>query len=38
MAPILKVVDPYKDYTVYTDASKEGLGENIISIRTCGML
>ena len=26
MAPILKVVDPYKFYTVCTDASKEGLG------------
>ena len=26
MAPILKVADPYKDYTVCTDASKEGLG------------
>ena len=26
MAPILKVVDPYKDYTMCTDASKEGFG------------
>ena len=26
MAPILKVGDPYKDYTICTDASKEGLG------------
>ena len=26
MAPILNVADPYKDYTVCTDASKEGLG------------
>ena len=26
MAPILKVADPYKDYTVCTDASKEELG------------
>ena len=26
MAPILKVDDPYKDYTVCTNASKEGLG------------
>jgi hypothetical protein len=24
--PILKVVDPYKDFTVCIDASKEGLG------------
>ena len=30
MAPILKVDDPYKDYTVCTDASKEGLGEYYI--------
>ena len=27
MAPILNVAGPYKDYTVCTDASKEGLGE-----------
>ena len=27
MDPILRVVDPYKDYTICTDASKEGLGE-----------
>ena len=26
MAQILKVVGPYKNYMVYTDASKEGLG------------
>ena len=26
MAPMLKVADPYKDYTVCTDANKEGLG------------
>ena len=26
MALILKVADPYKDYTVCTNASKEGLG------------
>ena len=26
MAQILKVVDPYKDYKVFTDASKDGLG------------
>ena len=26
MAPILKVVDPYKYYIVYTDDTKEGLG------------
>ena len=26
MAPILKVDDPYKDYTVYTDVNKGGLG------------
>ena len=26
MAPILRVADPYKNYTVYTDASKEGFG------------
>ena len=26
MALILNVADPYKDYTVCTDASKEGLG------------
>ena len=26
MELILKVVDPYKDYTVCIDASKEGLG------------
>ena len=27
MAPILKVADPYRDYTVCADASKERLGE-----------
>ena len=26
MAPILKLVDTYEDYTVCTDANKEGLG------------
>ena len=26
MAPILKVVEPYKDYIVCTDASKDGFG------------
>ena len=26
MSPILKLVDPYKEYTVCIDASKEGLG------------
>eukprot|EP00253_Pinus_taeda_P022101 PITA_22101 len=26
MAPILSIADPNKDYVVYTDASKEGLG------------
>ena len=26
MAPILKVVEPYKDNVVCTDASKKGLG------------
>ena len=30
MALILKVDDPYKDYTVCTDASKEGLGGNYL--------
>ena len=29
MAPILKVADPYKYYTLCTDASKEGLGRVI---------
>ena len=24
--PILKVADPYKDYTICTNASKEGVG------------
>ena len=29
-SPILKIVDPFKDFVVFIDACKEGLGEVLI--------